>query len=347
MKKQQKKVTIEDIAKMTGYSRGTVSRAFNQSVEINKDTRRKVLEAARKLNYFPNPSARGLAKGRSECIGIVVPDLKNPFLAELVSNMETAARQHGFSAILGIIDNSPEQQESILMRMASGQVDGIIITPCEHPDSIRQLNWINSRIPVISLKYFDGLDSDTVMSNDKMAVRMVLNHLVSSGHKKIAFVCPEAPKWSVKDRTDAYENALEMMGIEYQTRIKCPNIESHEDSSILAPVVDKLIKLKKDQQVSAILAYDDIIALHLIKKLQKRGLKVPEDFAVAGIDNISFGQLGAVALTSAAAEAGRLCEVAMEMLISRLKNKEQDEIRNITLKAKLYQRESTDFKYIS
>ena len=344
MNKKGKKVTIEDIAEMTGFSRGTVSRAFNQCLDINKDTRRMILEAARKLNYLPNPSARGLAKGRSECIGIVVPNLKNPFLAEMVSNMETSARAHGLSAILGIFNHDIEAQENILMRMASGQVDGIIITPCESPESIKQLNWINSRIPVVSLKHFEGLDCDAVMSNDKMAVRLVIEHLLACGHKKIAIVSPLEPKWSVKERLEAYNNTLDNMDVDYRKHIVCENIESYENSIILRPVVDELIRLKKKDGVSAIIAYDDIIALQLIKKLQLRGLSIPNDFAVAGIDDISFAKLGAVALTSAGAETTRLCEVAIGILTDRILSKKHDELRNVTLMPKLYSRESTEIK---
>ena len=341
MSNNPKKVTIEDIAKATGVSRGTVSRAFNQRSDINKNTRRKVLDAAQKLNYLPNPSARGLAKGKSECIGVVVPNLVNPFLAEMVTRIEASVRDHGMSAILGIVDQDIELQESVLVRMASGQVDGLLITPCEGLESIKQINWINKRIPVVSLKQFDGLECDTVMCNDNMAIKLIIEHLLELGHEKIVFVSPEIPEWSVKQRLNAFNNTLEMLNVKYRKHIQC-SYGSHSDNDVvLASTVKELISLKKHEKVTAIVAYDDIIAMHLMKKLQDSGFPVPKSFSLAGIDNIAFSQFGPVSLTSAAADTGRLCEAAIEILINRLKNDNKDELRNVILKPKLFAREST------
>ncbi len=341
MNNPKKKVTIEDIAKFTGVSRGTVSRAFNQRSDINKKTRRMVLEAAQKLNYLPNPSARGLAKGKSECIGIVVPNLLNPFLAEMVTRMETLIRAQGMSAILGIIDHDIELQESVLMRMASGQVDGLLITPCECPGSIKQLNWINKRIPVVALKHFDGLECDSVMCNDELAVKMMIEHLYGLGHRRIAFVSPDNPEWSVSMRRKAYENTIDGLPSGYIKHITCDYNDQRSDESRLDQVVEQIVHCKKSEGLTAVLAYDDIIAMLLMKKLLKAGYNIPKDLSIAGIDNIAFSQFGMVSLTSVAGDTVRLCELAIETLINRLKSGDSDDLRNVILKPRLYLREST------
>ena len=336
-----KKITIEDIAKATGVSRGTVSRAFNQRSDINKNTRRKILDAAQKLNYLPNQSARGLAKGKSECVGVVVPNLLNPFLAEMVTRLEVAVRAHGMSAILGIVDHDVELQESVLMRMASGQIDGLLITPCEGVESIKQINWINKRIPVVALKQFDGLDCDTVMCNDSMAIKLVVEHLLSLGHEKIVYISPRKPEWSVAQRLKAYHDSLDMLNINYKKHLHCNYNDHRDDNSELDKVIENLIKLKKRDMVTAVVAYDDIIAMQLIKQLHDRNMPVPEAFSIAGIDNIAFSQYGVVPLTSAACNTDKLCDAAIETLIYKLKNNDQDELRNVILKPKLYIRDSS------
>ena len=216
-----KKITIEDVAKASGVSRGTVSRAFNQRSDIKKGTRKKVLEIARDLNYLPNSSARGLAKGCSECIGIIVPDLLNPFFAEMVTFIEHSARKHNLSASLALTNGNLALQEEVMIRMASGQVDGIIITPCESNDSIKLLNWINNRIPVVALKNIDGLECDTVICNDNLATKLILEHLLKLGHKRIAFLSPELPLYSVEQRLNAYKSTLKSLELKYNRHFIC------------------------------------------------------------------------------------------------------------------------------
>ena len=260
-----KKVSIEDIAKATGVSRGTVSRAFNQRSDIKKETREKVLEIARKLNYLPNSSARGLAKGCSECVGIVVPDLLNPFLSEMVTYIERSVRKHNLSASLALTDGEMPLQEDIMMRMAAGKVDGIIITPCENPESVKLVNWINTRVPVVALKQFEGMECDTVICNDNLASKLILEHLLDLGHQRIAFASPVSPGWSVGQRFDAYKHTLNSLGIKYNKHFVCNSGKTSTENCGFDEMVKALLKMPPEERPTAIFAYDDIIALHLIR----------------------------------------------------------------------------------
>ena len=333
-----KKISIEDIAKAAGVSRGTVSRAFNQRSDIKKETRDKVLEIARKLNYLPNSSARGLAKGCSECVGIVVPDLLNPFLSEMVTYIERSARKHNLSASLALTDGDIELQEGIMMRMAAGKVDGIIITPCETSESVKLINWINSRVPVVALKQFENMECDTVVCNDNLASKLILEHLLELGHKKIAFASTNEPCWSVELRYNAYKSTMKSLGVKYNKYLVCDNAQ---DKSSIAKVVKNILQFPDEERPTAIFAYDDIIALHLTLALQETGLVVPDDISVAGLDNISMGELASVPLTTAAASSSRLGEVAIDILCNKLKNEKNKEVSNVTLIPELFVRNST------
>jgi DNA-binding LacI/PurR family transcriptional regulator len=336
-----KKVSIEDIAKAVGVSRGTISRAFNQRSDIKKETRERVLEVARELNYLPNSSARGLAKGCSECVGIVVPDLLNPFLSEMVTYIERSARKHNLSASLALTDGDIALQERIMIRMASGQVDGIIITPCESNESVKLLNWINTRIPVVALKALDGMECDTVICNDSLAAKLILEHLLGLGHKRIAFLCPNIPLCSVGQRLGAYKSMLKSLGVKYNKHFICDTEKFNKENCDLGKVVKTLLKMSPDERPTAIFAYDDIIALHLIVTLKNAGLAVPEDISVVGFDNISMGELASVPLTTVAASNSRLGEVAIDLLHNKLKHNNKKEVSNITLIPELFVRTST------
>ncbi|MEA2012582.1 MAG: LacI family DNA-binding transcriptional regulator [Verrucomicrobiota bacterium] len=335
-----KKVSIEDIAQASGVSRGTVSRAFNQRSDIKAETRDKVLDIARKLNYIPNSSARGLAKGCSECVGIVVPDLLNPFLSEMVTYIERSARKHNLSTSLALTDDEITLQERILISMASGKVDGIIITPCESDESIKFLNWINTRIPIIALKQFEGLECDTVICNDTLASKLVLEHLIDLGHRRIAFLSPEAPVFSVEQRLNAYKRTLNSLEIEYEKHFICHSKTFDKEEFDFTKLVKSLLQMPVGERPTAIFAYDDIIALNLIVALENAGFSIPRDISVTGFDNISMGKLSRVPLTSVAASSTRLGEIAIDLLHNKLKN-ENEKVANITLIPKLFIRNST------
>ncbi|HBC86659.1 MAG TPA: hypothetical protein DCZ94_06885 [Lentisphaeria bacterium] len=334
------RISIDDIAKIAGVSRGTVSRAFNERSDISKKTRAKILEISRKHNYFPNNSARGLAKGKTECIGIVVPDLRNPFMPEMITAIEKAAKKHGFSALLSISDGNDETQSKILTRMAFGQVDGIITTPCETAESIRMLNSVNTKIPVVCLKNFDGLRCSSVSYNDRIGVQQLLEHLVGLGHMRIAFVSPPESQWTVSARYAAYDEILDSLKIKYRKNYELPPDSNPTD---IWKNVGKLIFDSSNRNIpTAILAFDDIIAVHVMKAAEAYGKKVPHDVSVAGFDNISFSAISSVPLTTVCVNRERLGETAMELLLRRLKDEiKSEELHHIVLIPELVVRSST------
>lgn len=333
-----KKVTIDEIAREVGVSRGTVSRAFNERSDINAKTREKVLRVAKELGYLPNTRARGLAKGRSECVGIVVPDITNPYLPEMVSSIERHARKRGFSCILGVSGDCVKLQSETVLRMASGQVDGIIMTPCEDSESVELMNLVSKRIPIIALKSLEGLECDVVMGHDKMALSLLIGHLADLGHERIAFLSPDAPRWTVKQRKDAFLEAIAQYKVPSKRHIMFPG------DSDLEKALHEIAKdfLGAKDAPTAVCAYDDIIAIRFIHELGKLGLKVPDDVSVTGFDDISFSEISAVPLTTVAVDSGRLGESAVETLCKRLEESPRRmETRNIVLMPDLKVRGST------
>lgn len=334
-----KRVTIEDVAKAMGVSRGTVSRAFNKRSDINAKTRERVIEVSKELGYLPNANARGLAKGRSEKIGVVCPNLSNPFFTEMVTNIEKAARAEGISAILAMTHDDVEVEKEVLLRMASGQVDGVIITPCESDESVSLLNWSGVHMPIVCLKALEGLQCDSVMFDDTRAAHMVLEHLAKLGHERIAFLAPSQPEWSVEQRKTAYYGTLRNLNLEYSLSIECLSSPLSGEDEFEG--VFRELGRSGGEVPTAIFAYDDIIALHLIKRLLASGLRVPLDISVVGMDNIAIGELAVVPLTTVALDSPRLGEVSVKLLLERLAGDGQGEIRDIKLQPRFIERSST------
>ncbi len=334
-----KKISIDDIAAVAGVSRGTVSRAFNEGSEINKKTRDRILKIASARNYFPNPSARSLAKGKTECVGIVVPDLKNPFMPEMVTAIEKSAKSHGLSALLAISDGNAQTQERILTRMASGQVDGILTTPCETPESVRLLNAVNAKVPVVCLKNFDGLRCSSVSFNDAHGIHLIIEHLYQLGHRRIAYLAPAELTWTVAARLEAYHAARGAFDLAYRRHIEIP---ADYDATTWTKILGDVFEDTTEKVPTALVAFDDIIALYAINIIEACGKKVPSDISVAGFDNIAFASIAGVPLTTAWVDRERLGEAALDILVRLFKSQIRgEELHHITLLPELVARRST------
>ncbi|HOK03731.1 MAG TPA: LacI family DNA-binding transcriptional regulator [Victivallales bacterium] len=340
LKKKQrlkKKISINDVATALGISRGTVSRAFNDNrKDINPETRQRILEAAKRMGYYPDMSARRLVKGKTECIGIIVPDLRNPFLCEMVTEIEKYTISKGYSALLSLVDNNIENQEKILTRMKSGQVDGIIITPCEHRKTVQMLNKVASQKPLVSLKKIFGLKCDIVSFDDSLGVQMMTEYLISKGHKKIVYLCPEEPELTVQVRFTAYKMSMENASLESKVVNLCTE---DRDSDQYIEMIEGIFN--SPYSPTAIFAYDDMIAINLIKTLKNMGVKVPDDISIVGFDNISFGEMIDPPLTTVAIDGAALGKNAVETIFSKIENQQGFEsIHELKLIPKLIERAS-------
>ncbi len=341
MARKASKVTIYDIASAAGVSRGTVSRAFNGNTDINSETRQRIFDTAKRLHYVPNMNARGLAKGTTECIGVIMPDVLNPYISELVGVIEKSARAVGFSTHIALTHNDAELQQKLLLRMASGQVDGIIITPCESDESVRQINMINAKIPIVSLKFREKLECDTVMGADSDGIRMIMEHLHSAGAKKVAFLTISGQDWTHLERHEAYLSTAKKLGLDYTKTESIDYSEGWEEmEKDVIRIVASLFK-RKDNAPDAILAYDDILALVVINALRHSGIKVPDDVLVAGFDNIRLASVANMTLTSASVESSDIARFAIDILTQRLNSSSSSKVRHVRISPRLYVRDST------
>ncbi|MCA4135078.1 LacI family DNA-binding transcriptional regulator [Arthrobacter sp. M4] len=295
-----RRVGIADVARMAGVSHATVSRVMNGNAAVDPDIAARVRAAAAELKYQPNPVGRSLALGKTDTIGIVVPDLANPTFQAILRGLSIAAAQDGYRVL--IADSSEvTSEEAILAGEARRRCDGVVLcaprmgdaeleelAPTLHPLVLINRTTVASNTPSLSVDYSQGIQE-------------LATHLVSLGHRKIAYL--EGPLHSASNRQ-------RLAGLE-QFQAKHPDIElqfleagSNFDSGHDA--TDAVVA----SGATGILAFNDLVAMGLLSGLHERGIRVPEDISVTGFDDIPFARYTMPPLTTAAVPINELGSLA-------------------------------------
>jgi len=278
------RTTIKDVAREVGVSINTVSRALNGKPDVSSETRRLVLKTAQRLNYMPNKLARGLRSNKTGIIGVIVADIANPFFSAVVKGMGKAAKELGYSIILQDTSENYKNEEEAIQIMISEQVDGLLITPVQtEKRSIHMLQ--ESGIPfVLVARYFDDADTDYVVADDVQGGYLATAHLIEKGHEKIAFINGPAYNSSAIERFQGYKKALEEHDIGLNESLIRNGALTMEDGYTYG----KALLMDHDPQPTALFTFSDFVALGAMKAVREAGLRIPEDIAIVGYDDIDF-----------------------------------------------------------
>lgn len=314
-------VTLKDIAKVAGVSYATVSRALTDHPDVNFETRERIKKIAKEMNYVPNPSARGLKGKNTNMIGLIVPDISNPFFAELALGVESFANENDYCVFLCNTNWDYEREKTYLYILNSKRVDGIIIS------SVTEIadHHTNSSIPIVYVTegpkhdntYYVGIDN-------KMGAIIVVEYLIKLGHKKIAYIGGSEKTSTNKERFEGYKETMQKHNLSVNANIKTTN--SFSQKSGYNAAMEMLIK---EEIPTAVFAVNDIVALGIMQSIEEFGLNVPKDISVVGFDDISFSSMHGIKLTTISQpkfEMGRKCT---DILIKLLKNQQVPERINI------------------
>ncbi|WUJ68665.1 LacI family transcriptional regulator [Kribbella soli] len=301
--------TIRDVARLAGVSASTVSRALSLPGMVNAATRARVAAAVEQLGYEPNRAARGLITGRTGTIGLVVPDLANPFFASVTKGVQARARRHDVAVFVADTDEDPAA-EAGLVRALSKQVDGVIL--CSPRASNDELAAIAQDTTVVLVnRAAEGIPGVTY--DNEGGMRQAVAHLVALGHHRIAWVGGPATSWSTQHRGLGLRNAVEELRA---TLAPVGNFAPTYEGGMAA--ADQVIATG----ATAVVAYNDLVAIGLLARLHARGLAVPGDLSVVGVDDIAMSSMARPALTTVRLpkqEAGR---IAVELLLTMLDDPE-------------------------
>ncbi|WP_003542274.1 LacI family DNA-binding transcriptional regulator [Desulfotomaculum nigrificans] len=333
-------VTIKDIAKKAGVSYATVSRALNNRPEVNEKTRREIQKLAEEMGYKPNALARGLVTKETKTLGLIIPDITNPFFPEVARGVEEAAAQAGYNVFLCNTNWLAAKEETYLEVLEEKRVDGLILASvAKDCDVVKRV--IKRGTPLVLVnRVLKDVDAHYVVIDNNKGSFQVVEHLLGLGHRIIGFIGGLAHVEATRERLQGYRLALASAGIpvdEDLIRLGTFKKESGYENTI---------SLMKDckKKPTAIFAANDVLALGVIQAVQDCGLQVPEDVAVIGFDDIPFAAYAEVSLTTVAQPKYTMGEMAAKILIEEIKEGPSKEKKHVVLQPKLVIRKSSGKK---
>jgi len=334
-------ITMKDIAKIAGVSVNTVSRALNDRPEINEETKRQIKEIAKKLNYIPNTIAASLASRKSKTIGLIIPDLCDPFFAKQARGVEDTARQNGYSVIIINTDEIPDHEQEALNTLYGIRVAGVILTSV-FPAVERIKDLQRKQIPLVLLnRFLRQIDTDYVINDNKQGAYAATKHLLNLGHQRIGIILGPQHITSVQDRFTGYRQALAEAGVELRKEyvVYGENLKPETGEEI----AQQLLRL--NPRPTAIFAYCDSLAIGACAGVRKMGLAIPRDVALVGYDDIPYAALLEVPLTTVAQPAYEMGKTACEILIERIQSEREKggsaaQTKHIVFKPELVVRKS-------
>ena len=322
-------VSARDVARAAGVSVSTVSRALTRPDDLAPETLAKVLETARTMGYRPNPAARGLITGRTGTIGLIVPDLENPFFSSVTKGVQARARAAGYGVVIADSDEDPSQ-EADLVREMSRQVDGVLMCSPRSPDEV--LTGLESVTTLVLVNRQCG-SLPAVLIDNLEGVRLALGHLRALGHRTIAYVGGPATSWSNRARLTA---ARAIVAEHPDTElVDLGSFQPYVSGGVAAG--DLLIA----SGATAALAYNDLVAFGLLDRLKQRGVAVPDEISVVGVDNIPMSALSSPALTSVGIPLVNCGRAGADVLVSLLRHPELPATHHHDLSFQLVVRDST------
>lgn len=326
--------SIKDIARLARVSHSTVSRALQNSPLVNAGTAEKIRKIAVESGYRASAVARGLVTKRTRTVGLVVTTVADPFASEVVSGIEQAANDHGYSVFLADSNADPEREKKVVHSLAERRVDGIIVTSSRVGALYLPL-LSEMMVPIVLVNnQHPGAFVHSVMIENLEGSRMAAKHLVGLGHERIAYLGDQFGYQSDTERFAGYREALDAAGIPFR-----PELVVHGDGKPEGGMqaMEKLLALPDPP--TAVCCYNDMSALGALRSIHLAGLRVPEDISLVGFDDLFLASYTQPRLTTVRQPMRRMGQLAMASLF-KLMSGEESAIR-IKVQAELVVREST------
>jgi LacI family transcriptional regulator len=327
--------TIKDVAKKANVSIATVSRVINGLGGVKPDTEKRILKAIKEMNYSPNHLARSMVKKRTDTIGVIVPDIANPFFPEVIKGIEVSARKHGFTTFLANSNESVEEESRILNVLRKRRVDGLIVTTSNELES-PLLQFEPDDIPIVLLdRDIEGSSYDSVVIDNVGGAYAAVKHLITEGHCQIGLIAGPSSVTPGRDRTKGYLKALKDFGIQVNPDYIREGDFKEESGYRLGSEL-----LSMPTPPTAIFSCNNLMTLGLLKYIQDQGLRLKEDVTVIGFDDLDIANFIKPPLTVVSRPMRYMGEIAANLLIERINGLELSEPRKIVLVPQLLIRET-------
>jgi len=337
MKKRPKTINIYDVASRANVSHMTVSRVFNNPKLVNKKTKEKIIKICKELNYKPNLIAKSMRTNKTNTIGLILPNIVNPFFPEIVKGIDDYSKKHNYSVIMINTEDDYNNQIISLEMLSERKIDGIlnIISGRDEDKKIVNDIIINRKIPMVLIdRYISGIKCPYVITDNFKAAYNATNYLIKLGHKKIGVISPPLKINIFFARLSGYKQALKINNLPYNKNY----IKEYKESIENGYTATKEI-LAHNNDITAILTMCDFMAFGVYKYCKEDKLNIPNDLSIISIDDIFASALLSPPLTTMAQQKYKMGYIAAEILINSIKKNTLPK-KQITLDAVLMERES-------
>ena len=329
---------LKDVAQAAGVSVKTVSNVVNGSIHVADDTRLRVQQAIDALGYLPNVTARRLRTGRSGVLALAFPELPSPYFAELAVEVIAAARRHGCTVLMDDTAGDPGAELRIACGLGDPMIDGVILSPLGLDQN--ELAARDRQIPLVLLGEADyGLVCDHVHIDNVSAARDATQHLIDGGYRRIGAIGWQdpSPRATAQQRLLGYTQALQAAGLPVEQAL-FPPVRSYFRPDGAA-AMRRLLKLP--ERPDAVFCFNDLMALGAMRAAHEAGLRVPQDIALVGFDDVEEAEYSIPSLTTIAPDKTKIADAAVSTLLHRINEGYAEPCRLIQPGYRLVVRESS------
>jgi len=323
--------TMRDVARVAGVSAKTVSRVFNEDPHVTEETRDRVRWAMQKLNYVPNLLARSFRAGSDPAVGLAVPDIGDPFFAEITSSIEIDLVGRGMAVVVSSLGQGAERERSALEALLRRQISGLIVA-CASTDQAYLAPWQNRTPMVFVDRPPKGISGVYVIEDDLAGAREAVTHLANHGHQRVAFLGISTPITTVLRRLKGYRSAVAELGLDGRPDLICMPAASADECAA------ELVKLLEAPNApTAVFSATTLCTMALVQALQRADRS---DIAVVGFGDFPMAEALTPPVTVLDQDPARLGRIAVERLVQRIENPEAPVRRRTVLPVHLIPRGS-------
>ncbi|HEX6907414.1 MAG TPA: LacI family DNA-binding transcriptional regulator [Terriglobales bacterium] len=333
--RETKRITMRQIAARARVSVGTVSHVINHTAGVREPVRRRVLEAIERLGYRPSLLARGLRRNQTTIIGVIIPDISNPFFPLVVRGVEDIAYQNSYRLMLCNADNDAQKEQVYFDELRAYRMAGLIVIPSANSRLVAAADTAGE-LPVVCLdRCPEGWKGDSITVDNTEGAYQATRYLLELGHRRIAAITGQLHVTSAVERLKGFKRALREFGVtiapEYIQEGRFDRLSGYEKSLLL---------LQFSPRPTAIFAANDLVALGVLAAMRELGLRCPEDVSLTGFDDLELASFTNPALTTVAQPAYQMGARAAALLFERLRG-EALPAQHIVMKTALKARDST------
>ena len=329
---------MSDVARLAGVGTMTVSRVLSGTVRVSAETTQRVQTAIQQLNYRPNVLARAFRGQRSHSIGLIIPYLYDPFFASCAHAVTAVAREHGYSVIITTSNEDPETEFAEVDEMLQRHVDGLLVIPSRVRNS-RLTRALFGKTPVVAFdRPVSDPSIDTVLVQNAVGSRRVVEHLIEHGHRHITYLALSRSLFTINTRFLGYRRAMQDAGLESCAVFDCTSEE----------IVEQILKAKMalDTPPSAVVTSNTLVTRYVLGAISRLGLRIPTDLAFAGFDDFDLAEFTSPPLTVVRQPAQEMGRVAANLLFDRIARGETPHTGNrIVLPVEIVLRRSCGCKH--